>query len=257
MRIYGCKCWALVPKAIRKKGEYRSIEGIFVGYYDNSKAYKVWIPRTQSIIKARDVIFDKSNYIERIIIHATDEDNLPNLWADECLPSTSTPVLSDDISPPTVDNEPPQDEPSIEVPTTDTNNSDKIHEENHPNETPIITPPNDPTDVIPIAPKDFQQGRWIDPANETYGCGKRQRILRAEEKAVTCILSDLKEVESAFVTLAEDEPSNYNDAMRSINADEWRSACTAEYDVLMGYHTWKLVERPADTNIVGSHGSSG
>ena len=41
LRIYGCKCWALVSKAIQKKGEYRSIEGIFVGYYNNSKAYKV------------------------------------------------------------------------------------------------------------------------------------------------------------------------------------------------------------------------
>ena len=43
--------------------------------------------------------------------------------------------------------------------------------------------------------------------------------------------------------------------MRSVNADEWKSACTAEYDALMGYHTWRLVERPANVNIVGSRWS--
>ena len=41
LRTYGSKCWALIPKAIRRKNEYKSIEGIFVGYYDYSKAYKI------------------------------------------------------------------------------------------------------------------------------------------------------------------------------------------------------------------------
>ena len=76
---YGCKCWALIPKAVRQKGQYKSIEGIFVGYFDDSKAYKVWIPRTHTILKAKDVIFDESNHIERVMIHATDNDDLPDL----------------------------------------------------------------------------------------------------------------------------------------------------------------------------------
>ena len=88
LRTYGCKCWALVPKATRKKGEYKSIEGVFVGYFDDSKAYKVWIPRTHTLMKARDVIFDESNHIERITIHATDDDDLPNLWTTD-LPITT------------------------------------------------------------------------------------------------------------------------------------------------------------------------
>ena len=45
-----------------------------MGYYDNSKAYKIWIPRTKTILKARDAIFDESNHIERVTIHATDDD---------------------------------------------------------------------------------------------------------------------------------------------------------------------------------------
>ena len=59
---------------------FKSVEGIFMGYYDNSKAYKVWILRTNTVLKVRDAIFDESNHIERVTIHATDNNNLPNLW---------------------------------------------------------------------------------------------------------------------------------------------------------------------------------
>ena len=39
LRAYGSKCWALIPKQVCKKGEYKSIEGIFVGYFKNSRSY--------------------------------------------------------------------------------------------------------------------------------------------------------------------------------------------------------------------------
>jgi hypothetical protein len=80
LRMFGLKFWALIPKLIRRKGDFRSIEGIFVGYFNNSKVYKIWVPQTRSILKARDVIFDGSNHIEHVTIHSTDEDDLPNLW---------------------------------------------------------------------------------------------------------------------------------------------------------------------------------
>ena len=82
LRTYGSKCWALILKASRQKGTYKSVEGVFVGYFDDSKAYKVWVPRTQMTLKARVVIFNESNHIKRVMIHSTDEDDLPDLWND-------------------------------------------------------------------------------------------------------------------------------------------------------------------------------
>ena len=64
--------------------------------------------------------------------------------------------------------------------------------------------------------------------------------------------TNLEEVETTLVTLAEDEPENYKEAMTSPNTEKWKSACTKEYNTLMGYHTWTLIERPPNTNIVGS-----
>ena len=40
--------------------------------------------------------------------------------------------------------------------------------------------------------------------------------------------------------------------MTSPNADRWRKACELEYETLLGYHTWILIDRPPNINIVGS-----
>ena len=45
------------------------------------------------IFKARDTIFDEYNHIECIIIHSTDENNLPTLWRDDLLISIITQKL--------------------------------------------------------------------------------------------------------------------------------------------------------------------
>ena len=89
LRIYGSKCWALIPKATRTKNQFRSLEGMFVGYYNNLKAYRIWIPKTNTVLKARDVIFNESNHIKRVTIHTTDNDDLPDLWT-KTLNSTFT-----------------------------------------------------------------------------------------------------------------------------------------------------------------------
>jgi Reverse transcriptase (RNA-dependent DNA polymerase) len=102
------------------------------------------------------------------------------------------------------------------------------------------------------APKDFEQGPWLNPSNFTYGHGKHLQALRAKLATMAFGLADIEVTESAFVTLADDEPSRYKEAMSSINAEYWKPSCHVKYDTLIGYHTWTLVERPPNTNIVGN-----
>ena len=40
--------------------------------------------------------------------------------------------------------------------------------------------------------------------------------------------------------------------MASQNSEDWFKSMKLEYGTLMGYHTWTLVERPPNVNIVGS-----
>ena len=62
---------------------------------------------------------------------------------------------------------------------------------------------------------------------------------------------DLEHTESAFVILTDDKPSNYQEAMASRNSEDWFKSMKLNYGTLMGYHTWTLVEKPPNVNIVG------
>jgi len=107
------------------------------------------------------------------------------------------------------------------------------------------------------ASKDFERGPWLDPSNTSFGRGRRHQVLQSEVAAMAHGISNLKQTESAFAMLAEDEPASYREAMGSDDADQWKVACQNEYETLMGYHTWNLVERPPNTNVIGSRWTSG
>ena len=166
LRTYGCKCWALIPKAVRKKGHYKSVEGIFVGYFDDSKAYKIWVPCTHMVLKSRDVIFDESNHIDRITIHATDDDDLPGLWTSD-IPIC---VISSNV--PTHNKEWTNDDALPMSSSTSTGNRNteslpaEIEGEKHSGTEVAVK------DSPLITSKDFEKGPWLDPENESYGRGK-------------------------------------------------------------------------------------
>ena len=257
----------MIPKAIRKKGEYKSVEGIFVGYFDNSKAYKVWLPQTQTVLKVRDVIFDESNHIERVTIHGTDEDDdLPDLW-NNVIPITITPSATS--QPGDIQNE--RDEMSPLTDLTDNSSEQEIEEglldemkedterETEVNDDSMDTEAGrdevrgtDDKEETPYTPQDFEKGPWLDPTNTSYGRGKHHQVIYAEAAKFAHGYTDLEHTEQALVTLAEDEPANYREAMDSPQAEQWKDSMQREYETLMGYYTWTLVDRPPNTNIVGS-----
>jgi hypothetical protein len=59
LRIFGCHVYIHVPKDKRKKLEPSGKRGIFIGYSESSKAYRVYVPGQQKIEIGRDVNFDE------------------------------------------------------------------------------------------------------------------------------------------------------------------------------------------------------
>jgi len=58
LQALGCKAIVHQPKEIQKgKLNDRATKGILVGYYEDSKAYRVWDPKRHVIIKTNDVVF--------------------------------------------------------------------------------------------------------------------------------------------------------------------------------------------------------
>ena len=136
------------------------MEGIFVGYFDNSKAYKIWVPRTHTILKSHDVIFDESNHIEQVTIHSTVDDDLPNLWTAN-IPSHTTTI---EVYTPTVS---PQWSEGAALPfaTMDDRVEERevTEEAERSDEEEQEATEGTPDEQEIHAPKDFERGPWLDP----------------------------------------------------------------------------------------------
>jgi hypothetical protein len=73
LRIFGCLVYVHVPKDKRSKLDPSGKKGIFVGYSETSKAYRVYIPGHQQIDTSRDVTFDEDASFSRSRQTHTDE----------------------------------------------------------------------------------------------------------------------------------------------------------------------------------------
>jgi hypothetical protein len=65
LRIFGCLIYIHVPKDKRKKLEPSGKKGIFVGYSESSKAYRIYVPSQQKVETSRDVTFNENTTFNR------------------------------------------------------------------------------------------------------------------------------------------------------------------------------------------------
>ena len=57
LKTFSCLCFSFVPKVKSDKLDKQSKMGIFVGYSDTSKAYRIYLPQINKIVVSRDVKF--------------------------------------------------------------------------------------------------------------------------------------------------------------------------------------------------------
>lgn len=62
-RIFGCMTYSHVPEEKRTKLEPTAKKGIFVGYSETSKAYRIYIPALRKIVLRRDVRFEEEKVV--------------------------------------------------------------------------------------------------------------------------------------------------------------------------------------------------
>ena len=167
-------------------------------------------------VKARDVIFNEYNHIERVTIHATDDNDLPDLWNNKIPISTSCDTT--DISTGQKSDTPSHQHPHMPEatgPVEDTGNEKpqtNTTMEDSKGDSIATTTDDDTMDgvyTLSIAPQDFKHSPWLDPADETYGRGRRHQVAMTELIALENGKINLEQVKTALVTLAEDEPENY------------------------------------------------
>ena len=60
LKNFGCVAYVHVPNELRKKLDKKEHKFIFVGYSEDTKAYKLYDPVTRKVIISRDVQFVKN-----------------------------------------------------------------------------------------------------------------------------------------------------------------------------------------------------
>jgi hypothetical protein len=69
LKIFGCPIFVHIPKEKRNKLDPSGNKGIFIGYYEVSKSFRVYIPSHHHIEINRDVTFDEDE-------HSRNQDNV-------------------------------------------------------------------------------------------------------------------------------------------------------------------------------------
>jgi hypothetical protein len=74
LRIFGCLVYSHIPKDKRNKLEPSGKKGIFVGYSDSSKAYRIYILEQHKIEVSRDVTFNENMAFKKSIEETIEEE---------------------------------------------------------------------------------------------------------------------------------------------------------------------------------------
>ena len=219
LRIFGCHVYTHVPDEKRRKLEPKAMRGVFVGYPDGTKGYKIFIPETKKMLCSRDVQFleksfsspDPRSTVEQVFDIAS-SDNTTSCTSPQ--PTTSTP-LDHRIHISTEHFDTNFDTNFDTASESDDDLPDHLLEEN-------LNLDVDLGDVLErgLPPRNRRQpqryGEWATVANADSS-----------------------------------DPRTFKQAMKSKQSESWKTAMQNEYKSLIDHHTWDLVDLPADANLVG------
>ena len=62
LKVFGCICYAHIPKDERKKLDSKAREAIFLGYGKEKKGYRLYDLSTKKIFYSRDVVFNEEMF---------------------------------------------------------------------------------------------------------------------------------------------------------------------------------------------------
>ena len=103
-RVFGCPVYFHVPKEKRSKLDASGKKGMFVGYSETSKAYRVYVPGQREVEICHDVTFDENASLRKVInLSSSEEDHDVRSGnqeepKDEMMPDVEGPM--DPIDPP-------------------------------------------------------------------------------------------------------------------------------------------------------------
>lgn len=216
LRQFGIKAFILLKDGKEhNKFKSKAIPGMFAGYSDTSKAYRIWVPSKHKIIIAKDVRFtnklyytEKQNPISEITKSLKDNDKH----------YAEINFFDDDVE--------------SEYESVQENDEQESVQGNDNEE--ILIPDTDVNDTI----------IEINPTEEVNNEAPEQRVLRDR----SCLRKPQRFDEFVLAATEEfnnyREPSTYREALESTDKEKWLGAMLSEINSLHENQTWDIVPLP-------------
>ena len=278
LRVFGSQCYVHNDSPTRRKLDVRAFPAIFIGYSTPSKAWRYYIPSKRKSGTSRNIIFDER--VRSSSLHHNIEGELTatktSSHKDLLVPdSASKPNFDDDdIVPPNIPT-PPTLSQIVEPPSTVRN----------PAPSTSSSPPNIDTQLTPPIPTPLPQPplkRRVRGPAKVYEKSRSSQRLEDRKRPppeVTETTDDSDEFKSlgknsddeddkaqvhdelepehseltgtpAYLATGED-PDSYEEAIDSVDRDEWQAAMQAEMDSIVSVGTFELVPPPRDRKPIG------
>ncbi|KAK1607550.1 hypothetical protein QYE76_031223 [Lolium multiflorum] len=280
IRVFGCKCLVKNNKGKLGKFETRTIEGIFVGYAENSHAYRYYNRSTGTIEVSCDVVFLEDNgfQVEQVVPCVAGNDDDPSSAIKHMGIGHIRPmeVHNDDQGDGVEVSSSPQVEPSSTQvePSSATQDLSSTQDEPHPEEqeeSPQLTEQDHDDDQetssthvqAQVVPHDqvLARDEFIDHEGTIR---KIKASTRASDMKVDQVLGSIskgvvtRRHHALLITYCQHhafvssfEPLKVDEAL--VDPD-WAIAMQEELECFTRNEVWSLVERPKDhrINVIGT-----
>lgn len=215
IRIFGSTAYAHIPKQNRQKLDVKSNKYVFVGYENNSKAYRLLNLSNDKIVISRDVKFIENH--------------------NDGYSKSKTDVNQD------VNN---IEEVDINISEKQMKNNTSLNEniDQNINKTELDLVNEDEQDIY----NENENGN-----EQTKNVRKSKRI----NKGVTSkyeIYDTNNKIDRKFVMKNRFEPKTFQEAIECENSEKWINAMNDELTSLNNNNTWQIVPLPNGKTIVGS-----
>lgn len=206
----------------------RALKGVFIGYPQGVKGYKVWLIEDRKCVVSRNAVFTEDKLYKDLVQDKKSERD----QQDQGRRVESGVIIEE--------GEVSRTDGNVQI---DTNETQDVSDDE-----PEGGAEGGATEVVSDSEEDSDAEQEL--ANYQLARDRSRRTVRPparyqnEDQVLAFALSVAEVIDS-------DEPETYQEALRSGNWVKWEGAFEDEMDSLMKNHTWNLVKRPEKQKVIG------
>ena len=243
MRVFGCKCYAHIPKEKRSKLENASEICRFLGYATDQKGYRLLSINTGNVIVSRSVIFEEAKFEKDNKYDTGIQSQVPLQVRGHQISNGTTEtgrVVHDNDS--QVQEEATSDK-------CDQDDTDVMNEEpNSTTEDPsgYITPPRKPGPYLDGPDPDILTYDIVTKLSETPGRDNEDESKIRPPRKKKQIEFELEDENAMYCLNTEmvEKELKYEDVIRSKDSEKWLKAMNDEIKSIKMHDTWEICKLP-------------